>query len=425
MSTVTTSRTRLRPGTVTLLVVGLYLSIVAVPRIIGSGGLVRIKLIFEALLFLAVLCGIGLLLLARGRFRFDRAYGGIFALFALFTLLSGVALVAGFARNYPIGDVLGDYFKFLVPVATVTLVYVVSDSSDQIEAAFAVVFRIALLLFAALLGLYLTGVLQPNTRPEFIYQFPVVLVLGYWLYRRGDPVARYGFPFLVVAALPFVVYSQSLSLLLQTVLTAVFTAVFIRADDTAVFLTRVCGLVVMGLVTAGLFILFATQIPTQQWAGYGYLGSKVVALVGDYTLYERLVIVGGSRAAEPFGVLAQIDDSFLELLFGSGMGSTFIVSSPFGSPVWIGEDHFVHAGLWEAVLRTGVIGGLTYLGILATYLYVGWHVSNDSYLGALVAANATSILVFTPVMGKFLGPQFFSYALFSYGLVRWLEMRAS
>jgi O-antigen ligase len=105
------------------------------------------------------------------------------------------------------------------------------------------------------------------------------------------------------------------------------------------------------------------------------------------------------------------------------MGSTFVITSPFTNAAWAGEDHFVHSGLWEAVLRTGLFGGVAYLGLLVSYVYIGWQVSSDNCLGALVAANATVILAFSPLTGKMLGPQFFPYMLFAYGLVRWTELR--
>lgn len=423
MSTTTTSSTDVRSGLVTLLVVGLYISTVAIPRILGSGGAVRLNLIIEALLFGAVLGGLAVVLLARGWFQFDRVYRGIMVLFGVFLLLSTVALAIGLTRDYPTGDILGDYYKFVIPVATVTLVYTASESADQLQTAFAVVFRIALLLFSGTLALYVTGILQSNARPGIVYQYPVVLILGYWLFCNGDPVARYGFPFLAVTGPPLVFYSQSLSLLLQTGLTAGFVVVYAYADKVDDLIARGGVLAIVGAVISGLFLLLALQIPAEQWEQYGYLGSKIAALVDEYTLYERLIALGGSRAAEPFGVLARIDDSLFELLFGSGMGSTFVVSSPFPDAVWAGEDHFIHAGLWEAVLRTGLLGGLTYLGMLVAYLYTGWKVSNDSYLGALAAANASVILVFAPLTGKLLGPQFFSYALFAYALVRWTELR--
>ncbi|MFC7176990.1 hypothetical protein [Halosegnis marinus] len=344
-------------------------------------------------------------------------------MFGATVLLSTVALVVGLLRGYPTGDVFGDYYKFIIPAATVTLVYAVADSSEQLETALAVAFRIGLLLIASVLTLYVTGVLGLNDRPRFIYQFPILIVLGYWQYRQGDPVARYGFPFLVVATLPLVGYSQSLSLLLQTLLTAVLAVTYARFNSPRELAVGGGVVAVVGVIGGGLLLLAATQLSSAQWREYGYLGSKMVALVGDYTLYERLIVLGGSRAAEPFGVLARIDGGLLELLVGSGMGSTFMVSSPFGSPRWIGEDHFVHAGLWEAVLRTGLLGGLAYLGVVVSYIYVGWKVSGDSYLGALAAANASTTLLFAPLVGKLLGPQFFSYALFAYALVRWGELR--
>jgi hypothetical protein len=409
--------------TVIFLVVGLYVSTIAIPRIIGAGGAVRTKLVLEALLFGAALGGLGLVLLARGRVKFDRAYRGIAIVFGAIALLSTVALVIGISRGYPISDLFGDYYKFIVPVATITLVYTVPDSSAQIETALAIAFRIGLLLITGALILYVTGVLGLNARPGFIYQFPIVLVLGYWQYKQGDPVARYGFPFLVVATIPLVVYSQSLSLLLQTVLTAVLAGIYARFQNPRELAVGGIAVTAVGIVGGGLFLLAAAQLSVTQWQEYGYLGSKMIAVVGDYTFYERLIVLGGSRAAEPFGVLAEIDDSILTLLVGSGMGSTFVISSPFESPGWIGEDHFVHAGLWEAVLRTGLLGGIAYLGMLVSYLYVGWKVSNDSYLGAIVAANASTTLVFAPLVGKLLGPQFFSYALFAYALVRWAELR--
>jgi len=418
-----TRNARVGRRAVPLLIIGLYVSTIAIPRIIGTGGAVRTKLVLEALLFGAVVGGLGVILLARGRVRLDRAYRGTATVFAALVLLSTVALVIGLSRGYPTGDVLGDYYKFVIPPATITLVYIVSDSSEQLETALAVVFRIGLFLIAGVLVLYVTDVLGVNARLGFIYQFPIILVLGYWQYRQGDPVARYGFPFLVVATLPLVGYSQSLSLLLQTILTAVLAGIYARSNSPRELAVGGVVVAVVGVVGGGLLLLAATQLSSAQWREYGYLGSKMVAVVGDYTLYERLIVLGGSRAAEPFGVLARIDGSILELLVGSGMGSTFVVSSPFGSPGWIGEDHFVHAGLWEAVLRTGLLGGLAYLGVLVSYLYVGWKVSDDSYLGALVAANASTTLLFAPLVGKLLGPQFFSYALFAYALLRWGELR--
>ncbi|WP_435066137.1 hypothetical protein [Halobaculum sp. EA56] len=422
----TTTRRSFRTGerAVTLLFVGLYLSTIAVPRILGSGGAVRTKLIVEALLFGAVLGGLAGISIFHGQFRFDKTYSKILMTFSALILLSAIALTIGFIRGNPTGYVLGDFYKFVVPVATVALVYAASDSSERLEVAFAIAFRVALVVFVLILGLYLTGILLPNQRPGIVYQFPVVLVLGYWLFRRGDPVARYGFPLLAVGAVPLVFYTQSLSLLLQTVLTAVLAVVYVRSSRPRDLFVVGGAVAAVGVVGGIVFLLSATQIPVEQWREYGYLGSKMVALVGDYSLYERLILLGGSRAAEPFGVLARIDDSLLQLLFGSGMGSTFVVSSPFGAPSWVGEDHFVHAGLWEAVLRTGLLGGLAYLGMLVSYLYVGWQVSHDSYLGALAAANASIILAFAPLTGKLLGSQFFSYALFAYALVRWTELRA-
>lgn len=424
MSTATARSTDVRSGLVTLLVVGLYISTIAFPRVIGYGGEARLKLIAEALLFAVVLGCLGFVLLARGQFQLDRAYTGIAAIFGIFLLLSTVALVVGLTRDYPVSDVLGDYYKFIVPIVTITLVYAASESSEQLETAFAVVFRIALLLLTGVLALYVTGILQPNIRPGVIYQYPVVLVLGYWLFRHGDPIAQYGFPLLVLAGLPLAFYSQSLSLLLQTGLTAGFVIVYASADDAESLIARGGVFATAGVVGLGLFLLFALQISAEQWEQYGYLGSKIAALVGDYTLYEQLIALGGSRAAEPFGVLARIDGDLFELLLGSGMGSTFFVSSPFPAAVWVGEDHFVHAGLWEAVLRTGVFGGITYFGVHIAYLYVSWQISSDSYLGALAAANASVVLIFAPVSGKLLGPQFFSYTLFAYALIRWVELRA-
>lgn len=415
------SFSRTRP--VTLLIIGLYVSTIAIPRIIGAGGAVRTKLILEALLFGAALGGLGVALLIRGRVQFDRTYRGIATAFGVIVLLSTIALFVGLLRGYPTGDVLGDYYKFTVPAATVTLVYTVSDSSGQVETALAVAFRIGLLLMAGVLTLYVTGILEMNARPGFIYQFPILLVLGYWQYKQGDPIARYGFPFLVFATIPLVVYSQSLSLLLQIAATAVLTAIYAHFSSPRELAVGGVVVAVVGVVGGGLLLIAASQLSVAQWREYGYLGSKMAALVGDYTLYERLIVLGGSRAAEPFGVFARIDDSLLELLVGSGMGSTFVVSSPFGSPGWTGEDHFVHAGLWEATLRTGLLGGIAYLGVVASYLHTSWKVSDDSYLGALAAANATTTLAFAPFLGKLLGPQFFSYILFAYALLRWGELR--
>lgn len=425
MTTATTRGDRIGSRIVPALVVGLYLSTIAVPRIIGAGGAVRRKLIVEALLFGLVLGGFGLVFLARGQVRFDRSYVELLGVFGLLVLLSTVALAVGFAHGHPTGDVLGDYYKFVVAPLTVLLVYAATDSTEQLETAFAVVFRVALVVFAVTLGLYLTGVLSSNMRPEYVYQFPLVLVVGYWLFARGDEIAKYGFPFLLLAAVPFVFYTQSLSLLVQVVLTGVLTGVYVRADELEAMLRVAVPVAVVGLLGGGLFVIAVAQVPASQWSQYGYLGSKMIAISGDYTLYERIVVLGGSRAAEPFGVVARIDDSFFQLIFGSGLGGTFVASSPLGPAGWAGEDHFVHAGLWEAVLRTGLLGGLAYLGMLLGYLYVGWRVSADSHLGALAAANATLLLALAPLTGKLLGPQFFSYALFAYALARWTELRES
>jgi hypothetical protein len=407
----------------TLLIIGLYISTIAIPRIIGAGNAVRTKLVLEALLFGTALSGLGVIVFIRGRIQFDRTYRGIAAILGIIVLLSTVALVLGLIQGYPMGDVLGDYYKFVVPVVTVVVVYTVSDTSEQLETILFVAYRVGLLLIIGVLVLYVTGIIGVNERPGFIYQFPILLILGYWQYRQGDPIARYGFPFLVIATLPLVGYSQSLSLLLQTVLTAVLVMVYIHLNELKRLAIGGGMVTAVGIVGSVLLLLAATQVSVSQWQEYGYLGSKMVAVADDYTLYERLIILGGSRAAEPLGVLARIDSSLFKLLFGSGMGSTFVVSSPLGSPGWIGEDHFVHAGLWEAVLRTGLLGGLSYLGMLISYFYAGWKVRHDSYLGALVVANASTTLLFAPLVGKLLGPQFFSYVLFAYALVRWGELR--
>lgn len=411
-------------GLISLFVVGLFAATISVPRVLGSGGAVRLKLLIEAAVFVLFLSGLVAVIFARQKIRLHREYGQIFTVFVVFLSLNLVGLVTGIWRSQSFFYVLGDYYQFTIPVAAVLGIYGAAQSSASLERAFAAIFRIYLLLIAGTLSLYLLGVLDPNQRLGLIYQLPVSLVVAYWLYRNGDSVARFGFPALAVATLPILYYSQSLSLLLQVGLTSILAVVFYHAEDPEEFISLGFLLGLAGVIGVVIFLMGAHQIPASQWKEYGYIGNKVAALVGNYTLYERLILLGGSRAAEPIGIVARIDDSIFEVLFGAGMGSKFAVSSPFPDSPWTGVDHFVHSGFWEATLRTGILGAITYLGIVLSYFYVGWQVSSDSYLGAAAAANAAVLIVFLPVRGTFLGTQFFPFALFAYALVRWGEIRS-
>jgi hypothetical protein len=158
-----------------------------------------------------------------------------------------------------------------------------------------------------------------------------------------------------------------------------------------------------------------------------YVRSKlrfiVAFLNGDLPFYQFLLQVSGSRAAEPHAAWMAIRQDALSLLFGRGMGSVFFVRSPFDNPVWEGTDHFVHAGVWEALLRTGLTGAVLYVAFGIGFAYVAFRIRHEDVLGGLTATVAIINLILMPLMSKMVGVQFFLYFFIAYALRRWTERR--
>ncbi|NHX41496.1 MULTISPECIES: hypothetical protein [Haloarcula] len=396
------------------ILIGLFITQVGLPRIVGAGSNVRFLLMTQALVYAGLLGCLFLLIRPRVRLWVDRdfamAYAGLLGL----VVLGVVALAVGIVRGHPRLDVVGDFYKFVLPAATVLGIYVWASSRTPLQRVAAAGHHLYLLGLIPVLSLYLGGYLEPNERLVFVYAFPTILVISYWLFRSGNRVAKFGFPVMAITSVAVVYYSQSLLLLIEVATLLPLTVVYyrIRNVQRAVWLGSSTTLIL------GLLLMFViTQLSPGALESAGYLGSKLSALSGDYTLYERSIQLGGSRAAEPGGVIAAVSSDLFSMLFGVGMGSTFVVTSPFPDSIWVGTDHFVHAGFWEAILRTGLLGGVAYLLLASSYLHFGWRVRRLDRLGALVCAKATFVIVFLPVSGKLIGPKFLDFFLFAYAMV--------
>lgn len=409
----TSSRERLASVGLALL----FLSTIFLPKIVGVGQSPRHRLVAEAILFTIILAGFAILALYWPEVQADRSYSRLLAALLLFNVVAvfaaGIGLHSGFSRLY----VVGDLFKFLVPTLAIFGLYFAVFKPTTFRRGFLYAHYVYIVFLLAALTMYVTGILPPNDRLSFLYQYPPVLVIAYWLWNTGHSGGKLTFPLLAVAAIPVIYFTQSLRIVLDIVLLFGITVFFYHGIERR-WIIRTLG---VGFFGAMLFVVYVSQFgpltAPETWESAGYLGRKVSHLFRGLGPYELVLRLGGSRGAEPFGVYNEIrSDGILGLLIGSGMGSTFTIHPPTGiqTPVWAGTDHYVHAGLWEALLRTGIIGGALYVVFSLYFFSVTWSIRSQDILCSMACAFAVVNLLFLPIDGTLLGPRFFPFVLLVY-----------
>lgn len=401
----------------------LFVTTIAAPTILGSGN-VRMNNTIEAGLFMLVLVALGGVILRNRVVSIDLNYRQLIGVFTGFLCISTIALIYGLLIGNSWLLAVGDYYKFAVPILAIITLYLAFPIASSLERVFTGVHHVYVGWYFAVLPLYPLGILEPNQRLQSLYLLPIATLLAFWLRRRGHPVARISLPLLVASVPVTVFYLQSLGFLVKAAALFILSAVFwLGIWRSLSFL--VGGVAVGGaLLLAGLVLDGIRSAITETIAG-GYLWRKLGFIVSDAGIVRTVVLLSGSRLVEPLGIMAELRrHGVWGILFGAGMGSKFMTPDVFGTdPIWAEVDHFVHSGLSEALLRTGVLGTGLYLAFVLGFVFVGLKIREDGALGALVAATAVTTLLFQPIGEKMLGTGFLTYAFYAYGLRRWTELR--
>lgn len=415
-----TSPRKAAPKLKTVLIIGLFLSAVANPRIMGRGQNVKITLASQALIFGSFIFLLFAYVTAGNFYKVSRKDLPIFSLFFLFTGISSVSFIYGLGSDYSLFHTIGDFYKFVIPSILMTLLYLVMNSSDEMERILAQIYYLFVILFFIGLLAYFIDFLDPNQRISILYGLPGLIPLSFWLSGKGNRLARFSLPILLLATIPTLYYSQSLGLLIQLILVPGLTLSLFYGPKHLILSSWKKGLI--GLFCLMLILGCIHNLnPTYLNELYtGYLGDKIKRILTSANLLQMAVEAGGSRIMEPLGIIEKMtNQSLFAFFFGAGMGSTFLTPAPGRQEkIWVGKDHHVHSGFWESFLRTGSFGAIIYLFISIMFFLVAWKVRKINIIGALAAAFAILNLVYLPIEGtNFLGVGFFNYFLLVYCLL--------
>ena len=380
----------MRPAVV--LVFLLFLVPISMVQIIGQKGNARLFLMIRAAFFVVPLALTASWIAYRGRVVIDRKTSPVLLLFLGSLSVTAIGGLIGIARDYSRLYVIGDIFKFAVPVVTIGLITLVAEDRRDLKDSLVWVHAIYPLFFGSALLLYATDFLAPNDRISVLAPYAIMIVVSWWAFDRGIPLARVTLPLYVLAVPPLVYLYQSMSYLLTVILLPVLTVVFYYGVDFPAVardyfrrhrVVSTVGGAILGVMA--LFTLLSLIAGTES-----YLQYKFTALVAGGGVFQTLVRVTGSRAVEPMGIIQTVtQDVPIGVLFGAGMGGTYVTPAVGGPSTWSGVDHYVHSGLWEAVLRTGIVGGALYFGLSVVFFVYAFRIRKQGIIEALAAAMAT------------------------------------
>ncbi|MDH4161661.1 MAG: hypothetical protein OEW15_03095 [Nitrospirota bacterium] len=336
-------------------------------------------------------------------------------LFTVFVVLSIIAMLKGLEREYGLRYVIGDTYKFLIPPVCIYYFYLVIRKSAEYEDILYAYYWLAVVMQVLMLVPYMAGILKTNDRIFSVNNLPLVLMLGYFFRERSRRVRPA--QWLMLFTIPVYIYfTQSLSLFVSLSVVPLLTIVLYRYSGRrlALFLVGIlifsCTMIYVMLYRGD----FIGEILPRKYADY-YLSGKFVGLQNAASTEAKLEMIAGSRFAEPKGIVGEISDGkLMTMLVGAGMGSTFTSTSVTGlKRTWTGEDHFVHAGVTESLLRTGVLGAVLYVLISLLFVGVGLQMRRYNIIAALSASKVLTDFLFM-IVTTWLGNEFMVFFLVAY-----------
>ncbi len=385
-----------------LLVMPLFLSVVVFTYIIGDDNTARSRLVLAASTQAGLL---GLLWSFLLGFKSGQT-NQLLVLPKMTTysllLLGGTAIVSaalGLIREHQFSYVIGDLYKFIAVPLTIFGVAAVLSSRENLDA----VMSWTVWIFAALLTLlclaYITGALDIQRRPAFIYLYPFMPCLILHLRKsRPSGMLRLLLAFYAIAFPLVIWFTQSLGLLFFTIVLWLATYVFYARIGTMKALFVLNGFA-LSLIALGI----ATELmPLSRFTGFAssdfYLLRKLHVFTADDFGLDELERLGGDRIAQIVAVVQYFGAHPLEIFLGQGMGGTLVVEPISGikpTANWKVSNHFVEGGAVEVALRTGLLGLIAYLGFFVSLVRFAWAFGKQQLVVALVGAAGFYFLLFS------------------------------
>ncbi len=397
----------------------------------------RFELLLSALAQIVAI-GLGFVWLAVGPYRrarpwkIDREDKAPFVILAVWLLIATIAAAHGVLGQRPLQYVLGDFYKFAILPVIFLLTYLLLENEPQLQLAVRwvpIVFGAVLVYdFLRFYPLLAQGQRFTSNAPVMIATLSPLICFMVQAPRSGvffllsaavfvETMIALSFAqmlggfvgFLLSLALLFVLRRRWLTLVLTLAVIVTFglnmlgaIPVGFRRAETSSPATAFHGdsSALMALSPVHAAVSGPLQ-PVEPRAAFRvtrldqYMAAKISEALRLHSVGPAADIIGGSRAAEIEGVLREIAWDPLMGVLGFGMGGELQpmalglrqVSEHHDPFPWENAKHYIHAGLFEVLFRSGFAGLAVFLALLAVVFVRGMRLARSHEYGVFVMMN--------------------------------------
>lgn len=343
----------------------------------------------------------------------------LFGVLAAWIAIATIAAVNGALAGNQVQYVLGDYYKFAILPLIVLLAYLAMETEGQLG----FVLRWTMVLFGAILvydfarfyPLLAQGHRFTSNAVDMIATLAPLIcyllhepssrtfaVLGAAVFAEVMLTLSFGqllggfLGFALSLGLLFWLLRQRIALVLMAVVIFTFAVNMMGGIPIAIKPTSSPDR------RPGLLPFRVTILDT-------YMRGKLNAATSSQSVPSAAEAVGGSRAAEIVAIVRKIGGKPLKIALGFGLGGTVEPVALGGTRLyWERPKHYVHAGLFEVLYRSGVIGLAVFLAFFVVLIRraLRVHAAGRHPFAAFVIVNTivqAVLLAFTaPLMSPYL-----------------------
>ena len=175
------------------------------PRVLHFTG--KFSEIIRSIIVLTVLYTGGLTVLYKGGYfgqnvRFQKPFRDLVIIFYLFLFTASISLIVGIYRGFSTINIIGDFYKFIIPFFLIAYFYLFIDSLENYERILYLVYWVGVVGVLLVDVLYVSKILRINERLDTIYTLPFILVLGKYFSERSF-INKMAYYFLLCSFLGF------------------------------------------------------------------------------------------------------------------------------------------------------------------------------------------------------------------------------